>query len=89
MTPDDSCLVAYNLIPAIDPQGTYNMPHVKWAEADTDEAAHWLKRLRNENEFRLTLGKRGKEAATAKLSLTAYKRTIESSLAAPSPADAN
>ncbi len=89
MTPDDSCLVGYNLVPAVDPQGTYNMPDMRWAEADADEAAHWLSRLRDDRNFRFTLGQRGKVAATAKLSLAAYKRAIESSLPAPSPRNAN
>jgi glycosyltransferase involved in cell wall biosynthesis len=89
MTPDDSCLVGYKLVPAIDPQGTYNMPDVRWAEADTDDAAHWLSRLRDDRNFRLGLGQRGQDAATAKLSLAAYRRAIESSLPAPSPVDVN
>jgi glycosyltransferase involved in cell wall biosynthesis len=89
MTTNDSCLVGYKLVPAIDPQGTYNMPDVNWAEADADEAAHWLKRLRDDREFRLGLGQRGKDGATAKLSLAAYRRAVESSLPAPSPLNAN
>lgn len=83
MTPQDSALVGYRLVPVDDPQGTYTVPGAKWAEADVDEAAAWLKRLRGDAEFRLALGRRAKEAATAKLSLAAYRRAIGDSLGEP------
>jgi glycosyltransferase involved in cell wall biosynthesis len=83
MTQDDSALIGYKLVPVDDPQGTYTVPGAKWAEADVDEAAAWLKRLRDDADFRLNLGRRAKEAATAKLSLAAYRRAIGDSLGEP------
>ncbi len=83
MTPGDSGLVKYRLVPVDDPQGTYDVPGAEWAEADVGDAAAWLRRLRDEPEFRRRLGERGKAAATAKLSLAAYRRAIGNSLGEP------
>ena len=83
MTPDDSGLVKYTLVPVDDPQGTYIVPGAKWAEADVGDAAAWLRRLYEDPEFRRQLGERGKAAATAKLSLAAYRRAIGDSLGEP------
>jgi glycosyltransferase involved in cell wall biosynthesis len=80
MTPDDSALVGYKLIPVDDPQGTYNLPGANWADADTGEAAAWLTRLREDLEFRRALGERARAAATEKLSLAAYAQAIGESL---------
>jgi len=86
MTPEDSALIGYKLVPVDDPQGTYNMPGALWADADHAEAASWLVRLRADSSLRRDIGRRGREAATAKLSLAAYRRAIGDSLPAP---DAN
>jgi glycosyltransferase involved in cell wall biosynthesis len=83
MTPEDSGLVKYRLVPVDDPQGTYTVPGAEWAEADVDDAAVWLKRLYLDASFRRDLGDRGKAAATAKLSVAAYRRAIGSSLGEP------
>jgi glycosyltransferase involved in cell wall biosynthesis len=82
MTPEDSALVGYKLVPVDDPQGTYTVKGAEWAEADVGDAAAWLKRLYKDPEFRRQLGMRGKAAATAKLSLAAYRRAIGDSLGA-------
>jgi glycosyltransferase involved in cell wall biosynthesis len=83
MTPDDSGLVKYTLVPVDDPQGTYTVPGTQWAEADVGDAAAWLKRLYDDPEFRRQLGERGKAAASAKLSLATYRRAIGDSLGEP------
>ena len=83
MTPEDSGLVHYTLVPVDDPQGTYTVPGAKWAEADVDDAARWLGRLYLDADFRRRLGERGKAAATEKLSLAAYRRAIGDSLGEP------
>jgi glycosyltransferase involved in cell wall biosynthesis len=83
MTPDDSGLVKYTLVPVDDPQGTYSVKGAQWAEADVGDAADWLKRLYEDPEFRRQLGERGKAAATRKLSLAAYRRAIGGSLGDP------
>ncbi len=83
MTSDDSALIGYRLVAVSDPQGTYTVNDTTWAEADTEEAASWLLRLRDDPELRRSLGQRGRDAATQKLSLAAYRRAIGDSLPAP------
>ncbi len=80
MTPGDSALIGYRLIAVEDPQGTYNVPGAKWADADVGEAAAWLTRLRDDADLRDGLGERARAAATEKLSLAAYRRAIGDSL---------
>jgi glycosyltransferase involved in cell wall biosynthesis len=80
MTPEDSGLVNYRLVPVDDPQGTYTVPGARWAEPDVDDAAAWLRRLYEDAGLRRDLGERGKAAVTEKLSLAAYRRAIGDSL---------
>jgi glycosyltransferase involved in cell wall biosynthesis len=83
MTPDDSALIGYRLVPVDDPQGTYTVPNAQWADPDSAEAAAWLTRLRNDPELRRRMGERARDAATEKLSLSAYRRAIGDSLGEP------
>jgi len=83
MTAEDSALVSYRLVPASDPQGTYNLPGAEWADASVGEAAAWLRRLRDEPELRRLMGQRARENAGEKLSLAAYRQAIGDSLAPP------
>ena len=83
MTPDDSGLVGYRLVPVDDPQGTYTVPGAEWAEPNSAEAAAWLTRLHDEPEFRRALGIRARSAAMEKLSFAAYRRSIGDSLGEP------
>jgi glycosyltransferase involved in cell wall biosynthesis len=80
MTDADSALVRYRLVPVDDRQGTYVLPGASWAEADIDDAAQWLRRLRDDPALRRDLGERGRAAAAARLSLAAYRNAIGSSL---------
>jgi glycosyltransferase involved in cell wall biosynthesis len=82
MTPDDSALVSFRLIPVDDRQGTYSVQGAMWADADVDDAASWLRRLAGSPSLRRDLGERGRAAAGAKLSLTAYRAAIGDSLPA-------
>lgn len=83
MTPQDSALVSYELVPVSDPQGTYEVPDTYWAEADVDEAAAWLARLRADIGLRAGLAANAREAATARFSLAAYRQAIGNSLPDP------
>jgi len=83
MTPDDSALVGVSLVPVDDPQGTYTVAGASWAEPDVGEAAAWLARLRDDPSLRLTMGSRGRDATSAKLSFAAYGRAIAGSLPPP------
>ena len=82
MTPDDSVLIDYKLVPVDDPQGTYTLAGTSWADADVEQAAAWLSRLRNDGGLRKNLGERGRVAASTRLSLEAYGRAVESALPA-------
>jgi glycosyltransferase involved in cell wall biosynthesis len=80
MTEDDSALIGYKLVPVSDPQGTYAVAGAEWAEADTDQAAAWLTRLRDDPALRHSLGERGRAAVRDKLSLAAFERAVSQSL---------
>ena len=83
MTNEDSALVGYELVPVWDPQGTYTVPDTNWAEADVDEAAAWLARLRADSGLRQGLATRARRAASARFSLDAYRAAIGDSLPEP------
>ena len=55
MTPDNSCLVNYRLVPVR--QGEY-LHHVgqRWAEPDIDHAATYMRRLADDREFAARIG---------------------------------
>jgi glycosyltransferase involved in cell wall biosynthesis len=47
LTPENSCPVAWRLVPARDPQGSYEYPEQRWAEPDVADAARHLRALRD------------------------------------------
>jgi glycosyltransferase involved in cell wall biosynthesis len=56
MTPDNSLLVDYALIPVQDPQGLYSVG--RWADPDVDDAARKLANLLADADLRRRLGER-------------------------------
>jgi glycosyltransferase involved in cell wall biosynthesis len=82
MTPADSVLIDYKLVAVDDPQGTYTLPGTSWADADVEQAAAWLTRLRDDGGLRKDLGERGRAAASKRLSVEAYGRAVENALPA-------
>ncbi|MFC0389215.1 glycosyltransferase [Muricoccus vinaceus] len=44
--------IGYRLVPAHDPQHTYDMPQARWAEPDLDEAAAALRRIASDPALR-------------------------------------
>ena len=58
----NSCLVRYNLIPVNSSLSVYNDDFVggpaTWADPDVEEAAVWMKKLVDNPEFRISLGRR-------------------------------
>jgi glycosyltransferase involved in cell wall biosynthesis len=58
MTAENSALVDYSLVPAVDPQGTYHHPDQLWAEPDVAHAADWLRRLAADRDLGRRLGER-------------------------------
>jgi glycosyltransferase involved in cell wall biosynthesis len=60
-------LVAYRLVPAVDPRGVFEAPGAVWAEADVDNAASHLRDLADDPALRRSLGAAGRVMATARL----------------------
>ncbi len=60
-------LVAYRLIPAVDPRGVFEAPGAVWAEADLESAAAHLRELAGDPALRRSLGEAGRAMATARL----------------------
>lgn len=72
MNTDNACLISYELVPAHDPQTTYNRHDQLWAEPNIAEAASSLRHLRDNPAFGYALGQRAKASITRQLSSTAY-----------------
>jgi glycosyltransferase involved in cell wall biosynthesis len=71
--------VAYRLVSARDPQGTYDYPDLLWAEADTAVAAGMLQELRENADG---LGERARDDALRRFSGEAYVSAVGSFFAA-------
>ncbi len=67
MDTENSALVGYKLVPAVDPRGVFEAPGAVWAEADIGEAAADLRALADEPEIRHDLGRRAAAAARQRL----------------------
>lgn len=64
--------IPYTLVPAQDPQATYDQPDICWAEADVPEAARALVRLRNNPDLARVLGQNAASYAQAHWTANAY-----------------
>jgi glycosyltransferase involved in cell wall biosynthesis len=73
VTADNGLPVGYGLIPARDPQGTYDHPELSWAEADTTAAARMLQELRDGAG---ELGERAREDALRRFSADGYATSV-------------
>ncbi|HEY4029009.1 MAG TPA: glycosyltransferase family 4 protein [Caulobacteraceae bacterium] len=76
MTPDNSALVDYTLVPVADSQGLYRGG--RWAEADIEDAAAKLKGLIDDPARRQQLGTRAAEDVAAALNPLVIGRTARS-----------
>jgi glycosyltransferase involved in cell wall biosynthesis len=81
LTRETGMPVDYTLIPAHDPQDTYEHPGICWAEANIDQAAEALRILRTDPEFRLRLGVAGRSRAIELFSPKAYGERVRELLA--------
>ena len=52
MNANNSALVSYSLIPVHDPEGAFQSRQSKWADANVEEAAAWLRRLAGDADLR-------------------------------------
>ena len=60
-------MVAYRLVPAVDPRGVFEAPGAVWAEAEIEDAARHLRELADDPAARRSLGEAGRRMATARL----------------------
>lgn len=67
MTKEVSALVSYRLVPVEDARGTYDLRGARWAEPDIEDAAAWLRRLRDDAGLRRRLGEAGRSHAQTAL----------------------
>jgi glycosyltransferase involved in cell wall biosynthesis len=68
--------IGFDLVPAVDPQGTYNIAHALWAEPRIDEAVSALRLLRSDTELRKRLGDTAAGAAAHLFDPAAYAKAI-------------
>jgi hypothetical protein len=71
MTAENSCPVTYRLVPARDPQGSYEHPGQQWAEPDVDDAAAHLRRLADP-ALRARLGRQARQDARERFAVERY-----------------
>jgi glycosyltransferase involved in cell wall biosynthesis len=60
MTPDNSIAIDYQLVKLGQDYGPYKA-HQHWAEPDLEQAAHWMKKLRDDPALCRRLGQRARE----------------------------
>jgi glycosyltransferase involved in cell wall biosynthesis len=82
LTAANSCPVAYRLVPARDPQGSYDYPDQHWAEPDIAEAARQLTALKDTG-LRRRLGAQAQRDARAVFAPEHYHATLCDSLCLP------
>lgn len=81
LTPATGVPVNYTLVPAHDPQDTYEHPAICWAQPDSNQAAEALKMLRANPDLRLRLGRSARAHATQLFSPKAYGERVKERLA--------
>ncbi len=67
MTEQNSVLVGYRLVPAVDPREVFEAPGAVWAEPDLGQATAALRRLAEDRDARATLGAAAQKAACQRL----------------------
>jgi glycosyltransferase involved in cell wall biosynthesis len=77
LTPETGVPVSYRLIPANDPQDTYDHPTMRWADADIGQVAQALRTMRANPDLRLTIGSEARAHATALFSPKTYGAKVK------------
>jgi glycosyltransferase involved in cell wall biosynthesis len=80
LTPETGIPIGHDLVPAEDPQGTYDQPRSLWAEPRVEEAAAALRLLRSNPIVRKQLGKAAAKAAAHRFSTARYAESIRALL---------
>jgi len=68
MNAGNSALVSYTLIPVRDPEGAFDADDQKWADANVEEAAQWLRHLADDDALRARMGAAAAKDVAAQLS---------------------
>lgn len=76
LTRDHGFPIDYHLVPALDEQRTYHDPSASWAEADVEQAAAALVRLRSEEGLGRRLGTCGRQFALKAWGAEGYARSV-------------
>lgn len=76
LTPETGFPVPAMLVPARDPQGTYDLPAETWAEPDIDAAASLLRRIRAEPNLASAVGNRAATLVRLQLSPESYVASV-------------
>jgi glycosyltransferase involved in cell wall biosynthesis len=76
MNKNNSALVSYSLIPVRDPEGAFQGDDQKWADANVDEAAEWLRRLAGDADLRARLGAAAAKDVAAQLSPKHFSKAV-------------
>jgi glycosyltransferase involved in cell wall biosynthesis len=80
LTPRTGVPVSYQLVPARDPQGTYDYPEMEWAEANVGEAATALRRVRDDLQYGRLLGSEAARFAAGAFGPEAYAGLVRQRL---------
>jgi glycosyltransferase involved in cell wall biosynthesis len=77
LTPETGVPVRYRLVPANDPQDTYDHPTMRWADADIEQVAQALKTLRANPALRMEIGGAARAHATTLFSPKTYGENVK------------
>jgi hypothetical protein len=72
MNRDNSMLIDYSLVPAKDPQKTYNYNEMDWADPSIEHAVACLKQAAQQEGLRRALGRQAAEDIAARFGLDAW-----------------
>jgi glycosyltransferase involved in cell wall biosynthesis len=82
MNKNNSALISYTLIPVHDPEGAFQGDDQKWADANVEEAAEWLRKLAADADLRARMGATAARDVAAQLSPTHFAKTVKNLLEA-------
>jgi glycosyltransferase involved in cell wall biosynthesis len=77
MNEQNCCRVPFTLVPAHDPQKTYDDSEQNWAEPNISAAAQYLKRLRSDPQLAQQIGEQAKRDVLAKLGFAGYAALLQ------------
>lgn len=76
MRPDNSMLVDYTLIPVEEGAGPYKAGWL-WAEADTAQAAQYMKKLYLDRSYAAALGEKAKQSVTEQYGAEVFQKNLD------------